>query len=133
MRQFWLLTRMSMWVIFIRVLKPLVPVKRLVAIAAPRMSKKTYAGNDVLRNMQWFSYFNLTGKDGDCLIKALTLFRFLSFTERKPTMIIGFQYKKGHAWVEVQGELVREAEDTPLIYKPILVLNSGSRSLTLVQ
>lgn len=124
-----MLADMALWNVLIRSLKPFLSVKHLITLAAPYNKHMNVGLQDVLRNADWFNYFKLSGNDGDCLIKALILHRYLSMAGANSNLLIGFRGNVGHAWVEISGKAIRESTDTQIKYTPTMVVKTGSRNL----
>ena len=101
-----LLIEMLLWSLLIKFLKPILSLKKLFNLVIPRKTRKNESAETVLLYMKWFDYFHIFQSDGDCLIQAMILYRYLFITGEKPKMLIGFKGKKGHAWVEISGNTI---------------------------
>lgn len=127
--QFWLLVRMLVWSVGLLVLRPFVPVQRLVWLAIPTRTKGNVQADNVLRYLQWLDGIGVLARSGGCLVRALVCHRYLTFAGMNPALLIGFDGKKGHSWVEIAGEAIHESEGALRRYRPTLVAPPGHRKL----
>lgn len=128
--QFLLLLNMLFWTILVRTFKPLLSVRRLFNLAAPKRIQHRSYSDDVLRYLTWFDFLHLFGKDKGCLIRTLVLYRYLSYSGVEPKVLIGFDGKSGHAWVELNGEALLETQNSIQRFTPTLFVGAGSAKLT---
>ena len=128
-RQFWLLCQMLAWSICLRMIRPLLSVQRLVWLAIPAYSKDYVHSVNVLTYMQWLDSIGILVRTHNCLVRALVCHRFLTLSGMKSSVLIGFDGRKGHSWVEVNGEAVLEKQGILDRYRPLLTIYPGSRKL----
>lgn len=73
----------------------------------------------------------LGGRDDDCVPRSLLLYRELSRLGADPRLCVGFKPAEGgvvgHAWVEVAGRAVGEADPVPAGFNKQLVFGEGGR------
>lgn len=129
MSQFLLLVRMTLWLLILRLLRPIFSLKRLIDLITPKQSKEADQPQDVMKYLGWFNYLNLYGNSGGCLTRALLSYRFLTSAGVEPKLFIGFDGREGHAWIEHSGKIVQESQQTINQFTPVLVLHPGNRTL----
>lgn len=128
--QFWLLTRMTLWGILLRLLRPILPLKWQVWLAVPTRREPDLAFEDIARYIGWLDYVGLLGRHGNCLPRALVCHHFLTLAGEEPVLFIGFTGEEGHAWIEDNGKPILEAAATINEYEKSLNLLPGSRKFT---
>jgi hypothetical protein len=127
--RFWLLLRMVLWAIVLRLLRPFVSLQRLVHFAAPGAPGREIEPADAVSCLHLLDYSGLLPKTGLCLPRALVCYRYLALAGLEPTLLIGFDGHLGHAWVELSGQPFLESPATLRPYRPALTLPPAHRTL----
>ncbi|MDR1991106.1 MAG: lasso peptide biosynthesis B2 protein [Acidobacteriaceae bacterium] len=118
-----LLVRMTAWCVTFRVLKHVLPIESLVALARfgitvpdvrPQARMKDREAR-VVTLCRWVARFTRVSNRGPCLERSLIVHRYLAALGAHPTLVIGVATGesatnplRGHAWVVVDGEAVDE-------------------------
>lgn len=124
---------MIMWSGFLQLVLLFYPVEKVTRWATQKYWKLTISTNDIIRYLYWLQRLKLVTNNGDCLVISMLHYRFLSMIEENPILFIGFHDDKGHAWVELSGEVISEPTDKSKDFKPVLCLLAGESSLSPVE
>ncbi len=95
----------------------------------PTRTRGDVQADDVLRYLQWLDAAGVLARTHKCLVRALVCHRFLTLAGVKSTLLIGFDGKQGHSWVEVDGEAILETQWALNHYHPLLAIHPGCRKL----
>jgi hypothetical protein len=113
----WLVARMSAWAVWLPLLKYLMPLPRLVRLAAApprRAARRREQERKVVTLSRWI-YAPVTRHDRGCLQRSLLAYRFLGEANASPRLLVGVRKDEGkvlaHAWVSVDGEPLAESPD----------------------
>ncbi|MBN2045302.1 MAG: lasso peptide biosynthesis B2 protein [Anaerolineales bacterium] len=87
----------------------------------------------LLRYLYWLKKLKVIPQRGDCLAQSLLYYRFLTIAGEKPSLVIGFKGQEGHAWVELQGEVISETPQASTGFTPTLALLPGAREFSPLQ
>ncbi|MBS1819448.1 MAG: lasso peptide biosynthesis B2 protein [Acidobacteria bacterium] len=123
----WLLVRLALWCVCLRVLKFLVPLPDLVALVRrdPRAARRDPREEQRLVTLtRWASRATQWSSRGDCLERALVAYRYLTAANARPTLVVGLaegeREARGHAWVTVDGMAVDDTTDTLDGFVPVV-------------
>ena len=129
----WLAVRMLVWARALPILKRMVPLPRLVRLAAPARVGESCSSR---REWQIVALAQrlcgpLERPDGGCLSRSLLGFRFLGQSGAKPKLTVGVR-KEGdrvlaHAWLTVDDRIVNDTEENVGAYRPILTSGFDGR------
>jgi hypothetical protein len=127
----WLLARMLAWRLALPLLKRLMPLPRLVRIAAGRRRTSSFTPDQVV-SVSHRLFRERLPESSDCLERSLLTYRFLLQAGAAPELVCGVQRSGeevlGHAWVLVGGAPVDEAPEALARYAPVVAFDaSGSR------
>ena len=121
-----LLARMIGWALVVPALKRLLPLPRLVRLAA-RPGAAPPAQHDVDRVAafaRWIYRRRLLTRDANCLERSLVSYRFLTEAGADPRLVVGFAKADGgvvgHAWVVVGEEPVNDSWTAVSDYVPTI-------------
>ena len=113
----WLVARMSAWAVWLPLLKYLLPLPRLVrlAAAAPRRAARQREQEHKVVTLSRWIYAPVMRPDRGCLQRSLLAYRFLGEANASPRLLVGVRKDEGkvlaHAWVSVDGEPLGESPD----------------------
>ena len=127
----WLLLRMLAWRLALPVLKRLVPLPRLVRLAAGRRGTSRFTPAQVVSASHRL-FRERAPSSGDCLERSLLTYRFLLQAGAEPQLVCGVgragEDVVGHAWVVVGGAPVDEEPESVARYSTLVSFDaSGAR------
>jgi hypothetical protein len=115
----WLLVRMIVWAATLPLLKRVLPLPRLVRLAAsrPRTGRMESDQREQLAAFaRWIYRHGVFTRDPNCLERSLVAYRFLTRAGAEPRLMVGLAKARegivGHAWVIVDG---RPLNDSPVV------------------
>jgi hypothetical protein len=122
----WLLARMLAWRLALPLLKRLLPLPRLVRLAA-RGGRTSFTPAQVVSASHRL-FGTRAPESSDCLERSLLTYRFLGQAGAAPELVCGLQRAGdgvvGHAWVVVAGAPVDEAPDALAAYAAVVAFDS---------
>ena len=132
-----LLGRMIGWALVVPALKRLLPLPRLVRLAArPRPAAPAqHDVEQVTAFARWIYRRGLLTRDANCLERSLVSYRFLTEAGAGPRLVVGFAKADGgvvgHAWVVVGEEPVNDSWAAVSEYVPTIEFgpDGGERRL----
>ena len=117
-----LLARMTVWGAALRVLKHAVPLPALVRMMRLSASRQPPANvsrecEKVATLARWACRAPLRVRHGGCLERGLVAYRYLSRFNVDACLMVGVRPEdrsgsRGHAWIEVGGRLIGEAQES---------------------
>jgi hypothetical protein len=127
----WLLLRMLAWRLALPVLKRLVPLPRLVRLAAGRRGTSPFTPAQVVSASHRL-FRERAPSSGDCLERSLLTYRFLLRAGAAAELVCGVRQGDstvvGHAWVAVAGAPVDELPEALAAYSTLVAFDaSGAR------
>jgi hypothetical protein len=115
----WLVVRMLAWAAALPLLKRVLPLPRLVRLAAsrPRTDGLESGKREQLAAFaRWIYGQGVFTRDPNCLERSLVAYRFLTRAGAEPRLMVGLAKARegivGHAWVVVDG---RPLNDSPVV------------------
>ncbi len=131
----WLGFRIVAVAAFVRVMKYVWPLPRLIKALTPRV---TPAARDrrlearVVRFAVWAARLVRPFNGGSCLERSMVLYRELARVHASPRLFIGFRRNHGtlvgHAWVVVDGAPVFDSAVECASYEVAMTFEAGGRS-----
>ena len=129
------LLRMLPWAVALPLLKRIVPLPRLVGLAAsrPRHSRPRPGREERVVELTRLLYRSraVAGRD-NCLERSLLAYRFLTKLDAQPELVIGMKKgggeMMGHVWVLLDGQPVHETPQLLAGFVPVLVFDHEGRS-----
>jgi len=121
---------MAVWAVIIRTLLHLFKTNRVIPLIMRAKRKASLPPGHITRYLYWLERLKFLHSQGDCLPKSLLCYRFLSLAGASPTLVIGFQNQTGHAWVELDGEVISEPPAISAGFIPALTLRPGMAALS---
>ena len=130
-----LAARMLLWACCLPVLKHVVQLRALVRL----VRKAGYAGTrapireeQIITLGRWSARLTKSSSRGNCLERALLLYRFLGAANAQPSLVVGFGWSphgevRGHAWVVVDGCPVGESSASLAEFESALVFGPDGR------
>jgi hypothetical protein len=114
-RDLWLVIRMAAWAPLLPLLKFLLPLPRLVRLAAakPRRGDRDEARERRIARLAAVLYRSRgVGMRDNCLERSLVTYRFLGRANARPRLVVGMRAAEtdvvGHVWVLVDGNAVHD-------------------------
>ena len=139
------LTRLAPQLLLFRLMKRRMPLERLARWAwkGESTDRETASDRQAARRLKKEArviacvvrlHHLLGGGDDDCVPRSLLLYRELSRLGADPRLCVGFKSVAdgvaGHAWVEMNGRVVGEADPLPAGFNKQLVFGEGGRELS---
>lgn len=128
-----LLARMTVWAAAAPVLKRVLPLPRLVRLAAtgkPRARDRAREQR-VIAAVTRIYRSGLIREGDNCLERSLVTYRFLGPAGSDPKLVVGMSRvdkKSGHVWVLVDGRPVHDTDETLRDMEPLFAFSAnGSR------
>ena len=123
-----LAARMLCWLIWLPLLKRVLPLRSLVALMARTRTRRRAATSAEIERMsaiaRWLAIHTWPRRPGTCLEQSLVLYRFLSARSVPPELVIGVRRGDdrlaAHAWITVEGRAVGQSQASLADFSPIL-------------
>lgn len=128
----WLMARMLAWRLALPVLKRLLPLRRLVRLAAGRRRPVSSFTPDQVVSVSHRLFGLRSPASSDCIERSVLTYRFLLQVGAAPELVCGVERSAegmmvGHAWVLLGGAPVDEAPEALARYATLLAFDaSGS-------
>ena len=125
-RDTWLLVRMFAWSLVLPALKFLLPLPRLVRLAAsPRTRARDARAEHAVAEHAARVYRRR--RDDNCLERSLVTYRYLGRAGAEPRLVVGVRGvdRFGHVWVTTDGAPVHDAPAFVAELEPLLEFDAG--------
>jgi hypothetical protein len=121
-----LLIRMSFWATIVPVLKRVLPLPRLVRLAATGRAaggRNRAREERVIASVVRIYRSGLIRQSDNCLERSLVTYRYLGALHAEPQLVVGMSRREkgtGHVWVTVDGRPVHDTAETLDDMEPIV-------------
>ena len=125
------LTSILAWFGLLMVVKPFTSTQFLtrLALSTDRSGSQhnpSYDSVPVL--LCWFNTARWLNRR-NCLVRALVTCRVFRLVGEEPTLIIGTDGQTGHAWVEIDDQVMCESPDSIRLFRPVFIVKSNSHQI----
>jgi hypothetical protein len=131
----WLAVRIFAWALWLPLLKRVLRLPTLVRLVRSDARRpRDQARVDQIVCFAWWSCRVTAGLgDGNCLERALMLYRFLAAASAHPSLVVGFAREsddlRGHAWVTVDEMPVGESVQSLAQFRRVLTFRPDGNSV----